>query len=134
MKDTGGGASITFSGGFVGKFEMLDHPELEIPVVPMSDLSTTAYEETMPGDLSKISTVDFDLHWDPSAALPAIGSVQTIAITGPVPAGLSNGAVFTGSGFISKIKPPQYKNNELQKGKITVQFDGVTGPSYTAAS
>ena len=66
---------------------------------------------------------------------PPLGGVEeTITITFPVPAGMTNGATLAGKGIVHKRRTADLKNNELMMGKFSVKWTGTTGPTYTAAS
>lgn len=134
-KDTGHGASITFSGGFAADIKMIEPPEFSIPALDITHLGTTgSYMQKVAGDLQDLSEVEFDFFFNPQTRPTIGGTAQTITITFPVPSGLTTGATLAGTGFLTKWKPQGLKTNEMMMAKGSIQFDGVTGPTWTSAS
>lgn len=135
MADTGNTSTITFgTSGFTANFHMIGSFEQERPVVKTSHLGTSNRETYIPGDLYEPGSFECEFEYDPDEQPPIGGAAETITITHPVPSGSSNGATAAGSGFISKWSSAELKNNELMVGKCTVQFDGITGPTFSDAT
>lgn len=135
MADTGNTATLAFSGGFTASYMEVGGTEQEIPKIKTSHLGTTTNEEYIPGDLYEPGEFECEFQFDPTAAaLPPIGAVQTVTITYPIATGDMTGGTLAGTGFILKRTTAQLKNNELMMGKLTVAWDGLTGPTYTAGS
>lgn len=138
VQDTGNGATLTFSSTtFSVPIKVLVPPEWSIDVLDVSALSTTGFEKKIASDLKKVTPVTYDFYWDTGKSLPTIaGTAETITITFPLRSGAGGegtAANLAGTGFISGIKFPQLANGEVQMGTITLQFDGSTGPAWTAA-
>ena len=136
-RDTGHGATVTFgttswSGKLVG---IPTNLALTRPPVDITVLSTSGEREYMPGDLSELGQVTLDVAFEAATGLPALGSAaETITITWPLApgGGGATAANLSGTGFIAGINYPAMQTNTLQQGQITFQFDGNTGPTWTA--
>lgn len=134
MPDTGNGATVAFgTTGFTARYTGLGQIEQEVPDINKSALITTEFEEYMPGDLAEPGEFECEFQYDPNEQ-PTLRTVETITVTYPVPAGLTNGATLSGSGYVKKRRLPELKNNQLMLGALTVKWDGVTGPTFTDAS
>lgn len=135
MADTGNGTTISFATtGFTGNIHVVGETEQELGKLEDSHLQTETHKTYVPDDLSEPGEFDVEYEWQGQSPPPSKGTVETITITYPVPPGLSNGATLAGSGFIRKRTFPKMQNGQLQMGKLTIAWDGKTGPAYTPAS
>lgn len=145
--DTGNGATITFAtSGFTASFIMLGGHEMEVPDINISHLGTTTSERFQPGDLVNRGEFEGEFFWNGTTTPPTVGQVsatvisENVTVTGPTAPGGSSGPIWAGKAYIKKLKTADYQNNEMQKGKITIKWDGQTtaagagGPAYTAAT
>lgn len=123
MANTGTGATITFgTSAFSARFTMIGGLAEEIPTLDDTDLSSSGYEEKVPGDLKSLEPIECELFWVPGTTSPPVGTVETITITYP------NGATLAGSGFTARKESPELTPDGRLKGRMTIQFDGKTGP------
>lgn len=135
--DTGHGATLTFgttswSGWVQGVPTNLAKTR---EVVDVSHLGTSGQKETMPGDLEDLGQLTFDVLFAAATGLPATTQTpETITLTWPLApgGGGATGASLAGTGFIVSVKYPALQTNTAQVGQIVVQFDGGTGPTWTA--
>lgn len=137
MADTGHGATLTFgTTGFTLNRRMIGGSEFELPDVNKSHLGTTGFEEYMPGDLEEPGEFEAECEFTPGAAgsIPARGTVETITQTYPIATGQSAGGTLAGTGYIKKVGTPELRTNTLMVVKVTVKWDGVTGPTFTPGS
>lgn len=134
--DTGHGATITFgTTGGTWLCRIIGEVAVDKPPVETSYLGTTTKATFMPADLEKWGEFTLTVLFQGSQGLPARSTAsETITITHPTPAGASTPANLAGSGLIIGVVYPQFQTNELQIGQIKCQWDGVTGPTWTAAS
>lgn len=135
--DTGHGATLTLSVN-TGTYKIRGIPtnlKSSLPVVNISYLGTSGDEEVMPGDLSTHDEIEVEVLFEAVTGMPPVGSVETVTITFPLQAsGATTAANIAGTGFItSRTYPPLQTNTEMI-GRITIKFDGATGPTFTAAS
>lgn len=132
-RDTGHGASAVLSStAYAFCWTEMDMGEETIPTVNISCLSTTDYEELIPGDLKEPGTVTIPFFNDPEDAAPTLGTVETLTITLPISdSANTTAATWTGTGFLTNYKRPRFVKNEPQDGSLTFQFDGLTGPTFT---
>ena len=134
--DTGHGATLTLStnsGSY--KIRRIVGYRENLPVVDISYLGTTGYRDVMPGDLVAIDAFDVDVLFEAVTGLPATGTVETATITYPLQSsGATTAANSAGTAFITSRKWPDLQTNNEMVGTISIQFDGATGPTFTAAS
>lgn len=135
--DTGHGATLTLSTNS-GSYKIRAIPknlEASIPVVNISHLGTTGQQETMPGDLEELGEVEVEILFEPVTGLPPTGTVETATITFPLQAtGATTAANIAGTAFIRTRGFPALQTNGEMLAKISIKYDGATGPTYTAAS
>lgn len=133
MADTGNTATITFgTSGFTANFHMLSGPEQERPKINKSHLGSADFEEYMPGDLVEPGEIEGEFEYDPDEQPPISAAVETITLT--YPSALANGATCIGTGFVTRWSAPELRNNTLMVARVTVAFDGVTGPAWADAA
>ena len=136
-RDTGHGASVTFgTTAWTGKIVGIPtNVALTRDPVDISHLATSGQREYMAGDLDAIGAVTLDVAFETATGLPGTtGTPETITITFPLAPGGGGvtAAKIAGTGFISGITYPPLQTNTMQTGQITIQFDGDTGPTFTA--
>lgn len=135
--DTGNGATITFGSGITAtlKVRFIDPAEENIGRIECSDISTTGYRKFIKEDLVDAPEISLEYLWDTFDAPPVVGAVLgTVTITYPTRTGETTPANCAGSAYVSGVKHPRLENNVLQVGMLKVQFDGVTGPTYTKST
>lgn len=131
---TGNGATI--SGLGVTTFLIsISSAKIEQTPLDITVLATTGFEKMRPGDLRKLPEVTVEFYW-----LGAAPPITTTMIPAAEPYA---GATFTitypgagslaGTAFVKSVDFPAPKNGEVMKGSMTIQFDGATGPAFTAA-
>lgn len=133
--DTGHGATITFGtqGGTWRCTRIAGHAETR-PKVNTSYLATTGFGETMPGDLVECGDFTVQVQFQGSQGLPTMVAAETITITHPTASGESTPANVAGTGYVTRRKFPDMETNALKIGEFDIVFDGVTGPTLTAAA
>jgi hypothetical protein len=136
-RDTGHGATVTFgttswSGKLVG---IPTNLSLTRPPVDITYLGTSGEREYMAGDVSELGQVTLDVAFESATGLPALGTTpETITITWPLAPGGGGvtAANLAGTGIITGVVYPAMQTNTMQQGQITFQYDGNTGPTWTA--
>jgi len=98
-------------------------------------LATTGFKKMRPGDLRDLPEITVEFYW--------LGAAPPITTTMIPTAEPYAGATFTitypgagslaGTAFVKSVDFPAPKNGEVMKGSMTIQYDGVTGPAFTAA-
>lgn len=133
--DTGHNANVTFAttGGTWYLQDISGGPELTLPVVDKTFLNSATRRRKMPGDVAEVSPVVFKIFFQGSQGLPSLGTVENCTITHPTASGNSSPASLVMSGFIARVRYPDFRLNEMQMGEIEFQPDGDT-LTYTAAS
>ena len=125
---TGNGSTIVFAtSGFTGAYVEIGGLAQSLPVLNSSDLSTSGDEEYQPGDLRSSEPLTCQIYWNPDSPPPLNRVVETVTITFP------GGATLAVTAFIAGRTSPSLANNQLFQGEFTLQFNGGTGPTYTAA-
>lgn len=136
-KDTGHGGTLAFSAGidaYAVPFRKIGAVEQELDKVESSDLSNSECKSYLPGDVSEPGEFEVEFAFDTAKPLADM-SVGTITITLPLATGQATAGSLAGTGFIKKRTAlPEFVTNGLQIGKLTVKFDGKTGPTLTKAT
>ena len=133
MADTGHGATITFgTSGFSANVTNITFDEMVRPVVPTSHLATSTYDTSIPGDLVDPGGFTATLQYDPDEQPPITGAAETITVTYPIPAGMSNGATIQVSGFVDSFTQPELVSNTLMEATYHIKFAGT--PTFADAS
>ncbi len=133
--DTGNGATLTLPGSYSVALITISPGTKTLPTIDSSTLATTGTREQIPGDINDVASFKATFKWIASTAEPALGTVGTCTLTYPALTTVaSNAANYSGTGFLTSWKQPEMANNTLQVGELEFQFDGDTGPTYTAAA
>lgn len=141
--DTGHGATIsfgtqalTFFWRKIGAVEQA-REEVECNYLAIAAVgSNPPYAQNLPGDLTDPGEFELEYAFKSDAsAQPAMTTPETITITLPLATGQSSAYNVAGTGYVkSRTISPECATNGLQIGKMVVRFDGMTGPTPTAAS
>lgn len=134
--DTGHGATLTLSvntGSY--KIRRIKLFKESVPVVDISHLGTTGPREVMPGDLTKIDFMEVTILFEAVTGLPALAGVETVTTTFPLQAsGATTAANIAGTGFVVDRTWPELNSDNEMISVVSIQMNGDTGPTYTAAS
>ena len=134
MADTGNGATLTFS-GFTADIVEMTPGAYKRAVVDTTHLGTTGSMTSCPGDLYSVDEITIKFNWDSGDTLPDItAAAQTTTVTWPLGSGESTAANLTGTGYMTELGFPTFVNDTLQQAELKIQYDGATGPTYTAGS
>lgn len=138
--DIGTGTSVVFgTSGFSAQLLDVSGPGFKRESVPTFHMGTTAdpgagkagSQTHMPVDLVDPGELSMEIHFNPSTTPPLHKVAESITITFPVPAGLTNPATWVGSGFITSYEPKIPLEGKMT-GSLVVK---LTGPvTITAAS
>ena len=129
----GNGTTLGFSAGGVGTVVSIEPEEESIVAVPDDSLATTTSHQVLPGKLTTIGEMSGVSVFNPDD-VPALKTVVTATLTYPPRTGQTVGAVRAGTGFLTKRKTTAIENDTRVLLEWSFQFDGKTGPSYTAGS
>lgn len=130
----GNGTTLVLSSGSVGTIVSLDPPEETLEMVPDDVLTTTVDHELIPGKLKTIGPLTGMAVFNPSSMPPMAGAVVTATITFPLDVGQSVAATYAGTAFITRRKPSAIELDTRILLEFSLQFDGKTGPVYSAGS
>jgi hypothetical protein len=133
---TGNGATITFgTQSFTGKYREIGELNQEREVVDTTtlDIPTGSFAQNIPGDNPAPGQVRCRIRWEGAEAPVAFAAPETITITMPEEVSASAApANVAGTGYIvSRRLLPNLQRNQLNEGEFVIQFDGITGPTYT---
>lgn len=134
-RGTGNGWTLALATtGSIGNIRKITNAEAALPKIDASHLGTVDVAESIPGDLEEPGELTVEVEFDTGTDEPARGTIETVTVTAKLRSGESVAAKWAGSGFITKVKRPDAANNELSVYTVTIAWDGVTGPTFTAAS
>jgi len=133
--DTGLGTTLTaVPGSWTGNLVDVDLHTSTIPTVDASHLGTTTYREKLVGDLAEPGQVTIRLHFQGTTAAPTIGTTGTLTITDPVASGESTAANWSGTAIITSVGHGVRQIDQLKTLEVVLDWDGYTGPTFTAAT
>lgn len=103
--------------------------------IEITTLTTTGFKKMRPGDLRDLPEITVEFYWlgaAPPITTTMIPTVEpyagaTFTLTYPGAGSLA------GTAFVKSVDFPAPKNGEVMKGSMTIQYDGATGPAFTAA-
>ena len=127
---TSGGGTSGFTGSLVG----ISGPNITRKSIQVTHMASPGRaHEFLPGmiDYGEFTmTIFFDPDTDPPVTTPS-NTTETVTITWPVPAGLTNGATWAAQAFIQSynVGSPLDERCEVEVG---IKISGV--PTYTNAS
>ncbi len=137
--DIGTGTTIVF-GTSAFSAEVLDvsGPGLARESIETSHMGTSGpgagsvgSKTFMPADLVDPGELSFDVHFNPDTVPPIHGDAETVTVTFPIPAGLTNGATWVGTGFVTAYEPAAPPEDKMT-ASLPVKFSGSI--AITAAS
>lgn len=132
---TGNGWSLTLATtGAIGRITKLTGFTRDLPEVDTSALETADEATNMPGDLANPGEFDAEVEFDTAVDEAALGVVETITVTAALRSGESTAAKWAGTGWIKSVTSPDAENNARSILKVKIRWDGVTGPTFTAAA
>ena len=124
MADVGTGTSINFgTSGFSAALISIDGPSRSRESVPTSHLGTSAYHTSIPADLVNGGEINCTFQHDPDLSPPIDQAAETITITWPIPSGLSSGATWASSGYMTNYTPGAAVD-ELMEASATIVLTG----------
>lgn len=94
-------------------------------------MGTTTNHTFMPADLVDRGEINLTFHFDPSLTPPIASAAETVTVRWPTPAGLSNGATWVATCFMTNYTPGA-QIGELMTATATLKVSGAV--TITAAS
>ena len=132
ISDEGTGVAIVFAtSGFSARLQSVDGPNMSRESINTTHMGTTTALTFMPADLVDSGDLTLTFHFDPSLTPPINAAAETVTITWPVPAGLSAGATWVASAFMTGYQPGA-QIGELMTAQATLKISGAI--TITAAS
>lgn len=135
-RDTGHGATVTFgTTSWSGKLVRINGLEISRDPVETTYLGSGTKTTMIAGDVDKYSPVVLTVGFETATGLPSnTTTAETVTITFPLApgGGGATGATLAGTAFIVRVKYPDMQTGQATEGEITIQFDGGTGPTWTA--
>jgi hypothetical protein len=135
VADTGLGATISGTGLVTTQITRIGDFNISVDALDITDLGTTLYEKLRPSDLRKNPEIEIEFNW-----LGAAPPITTAMIPSAEPyAGISVTLTFPGAGsvqgtaFVKNVKFPSCEKGVIMRGSYTLQFDGATTLTFTAA-
>lgn len=137
--DIGTGTTIAFgTSGFSAQVLDVSGPGLARESIETSHMGTSGpgagqvgSKTFMPADLVDPGELSFEIHFNPDTVPPIHEAAETITVTFPIPAGLTNGATWVATGFVTSYEPSSPLEDKMV-ASITVKLSGQI--TITAAS
>lgn len=119
------GITIDFADtGFTAQILDVTPPNPSRDSIETSHQGTTEAKRFIPADLYDSGEAGFDFHFDPDTNPPIDQPPEIITMTFPIPDGLSNGATWVFTGFMTDYAPDAPLNDKMV-GSATLKVDGV---------
>lgn len=135
LPDTGLGATLSATGIAPTLIKRIGAITIETDAVETTHLGTTGMKTMRPSDVRNNPTVEIEFYWT-GASVP----ITTAMIPSTEPyAGVTATVTYPGAGslagtvFVKSVTFPEAAQGEVMMGKMVLQFDGVTLPTFTAA-
>jgi hypothetical protein len=129
------GATIAGTGLVTTQITRIGDFNISVDALDITHLGTTLYEQLRPSDLRKNPEIEIEFNW-----LGASPPITTAMIPSSEPyAGIAVTLTFPGAGsvqgtaFVKNVKFPSCEKGVIMKGSYTLQFDGATTLTFTAA-
>lgn len=133
MADEGSGATLTFgTSGTSLDLLTIQATGVARAAIETTKLSTTGGKTFMPGDRYDPGQISCSFQYNPNVRPPYSNAAETITITYPVPAGLTNGATEASSGFVTQFDAGNCEGDTVMVGSVTIKRTGAV--MYTNAS
>lgn len=137
--DIGTGTSVAFgTSGFTMQLIDVKPPNPKRKTIETSHMGTAApaagvvgNATFLPGDIVDGGEVTLSGHFNPSSLPPIHGAIETVTITYPVPAGLTNPATWVFSAMVTGFDPTVPLEDKMMVD-VTLKVTG--GVTKTAAS
>lgn len=132
--------AVTGTNATVGTIISIDPPEESVVDIPDDYLGVVAFHENIPGLVATIGKmairciVDIDDLATLTSVVPTLGVVATGTLTFRPQTGQSSGATYIGTGYLSRRKVTPLETDTRVEIEYDWQFDGKTGPAYTAGT
>lgn len=134
VPDTGNGATISGL-GITTFLTKIDGFQIGHDPIDVTTLDSTGFRRLRPGDLRKPPEVKVEFFWmgaAPPLTTTMIPATEPYAGTTFTITYLGAGSI-AGTAFVKSVDFPSVANGEAMKGSMTIQYDGVTGPTFTPA-
>lgn len=103
--------------------------------LPVSQLSTTAFEEFIASDLVNGGELKVKAIYKSSLNAPSVSAgPETVTVTAALQTGDTGAATLAGTAFGTVLDWPKPKINDVLMIEYTIKWDGDTGPTYTKAT
>ena len=113
----------------------IEFPEESLERIECSHLGTTEHRSYIPSDLTDPPQVNVTANFETTEQTPFVGQVLgTLTVTFPQRAGETAPATYAGTAYVGAITRPTLANGEIQEIQLRLDFDGVTGPTFTPAT
>jgi len=125
VTDEGTGVAIVFgTSGFSARVVDVDGPSLHRDAIETTHISSTLNKIFMPADLVDRGEIGITFQFDASLTPPIASAAETVTITWPIPSGLTNGATWAASCFMTDYSPSA-SIGEIMTAKGTLKISGA---------
>lgn len=116
------------------KIVSIEFPEEGLERIDCSSLDNDIYRSYIPADLTDPPQLTVVANFDTRYKIPFQGQLLgTVTVTYPLRVGEATAATYAGTAYVGSVTRPRLANGELQQITLRIDFDGVTGPTFTKA-
>ncbi len=132
MADSGFGQSITFASGFFAEILSIQWSGISRDAIATTSSGTSGGSATfIPSDIEDYGEVQVELLFDPDDTPPIASAAESVTVTWPIPAGLTNGATWAFSGFMTSFEVNSPIDDRMT-ATATIKVSGII--TFTDAS
>lgn len=136
IPDTGLGATLTATGIAPTLIKRIGPVTISADSLETTSLATTGMKTLRPTDLRNNPEIEIEFYWTGASSV----AITTAMIPTAEPyAGITATVTYPGAGslagtvFVKSFEFPACEQGQIMMGKMVLQYDGVTLPTFTAA-
>ena len=133
MAQTGNSATLTI-GSFTATYSSIGGSTFTREAHDVTAVNSTNFKEYIAGSLQEPGDFEAEFYYDSSAQPPIADATGTVTVTFPLKSGQSTAATLAGTAFVNSWSSPELTADGVMMSRMTVKWDGVTEPTFTAGS
>lgn len=133
--DTGHAATISFgTQGWSGRVLSIGGHTETREAIETTYLATSGHREYMVPDVTEPGEFTIVVQYEGTVGVPTFAAAETVTVTHPLASGESTAANIAGTAFVTSRGFPSLETDTLKTCECTIKWDGLTGPTITAAT
>jgi hypothetical protein len=135
IPDTGLGTTLTASGIAPTLIKRIGPVNISVDALETTHLGTTGMKTMRPSDLRNNPEVEIEFYWTGASVPITTAMIPTVEPYAGVTATIAypGAGSLAGTVFVKSVEFPSVEQGQIMMGKMVLQYDGVTLPTFTAA-